>query len=113
MRHKLPVPNLAFGLGAAVLLASCQDHTAPTALSAPDESVVATASSGELVPSATTVSPTTSGEIPNAQASRDVPGERLPEFGGPEVLTLGKNTVSEGEHGRIRWRDWLQNHNAL
>lgn len=73
------------------------------------------------------------------------PGERLPDFGGPEVLMLGKaaeqwkqaeavhksvvrlpvpgrtaaafragkNTVSEGEHGRIRWRDWLQSRNAV
>lgn len=67
------------------------------------------------------------------------PGERLPDFGGPEVLTLGEaaeqwrvaravrkrvmhlpvpgkvaatfrtgeNTVREGEHGTVCWREWL------
>lgn len=72
----------------------------------------------------------------------DGPSERLPDFGGPEVLTLGeaaeqwkqatglrkplvhvpvpgrtaaairagKNTVVDGEHGTLRWEDWLHNH---
>jgi uncharacterized protein YbjT (DUF2867 family) len=67
------------------------------------------------------------------------PGGRLPDFGGPEAMTLreaarlwrdargvtkpllslplpgraaaalrsGANTVPDGEHGTIRWRDWL------
>lgn len=72
------------------------------------------------------------------------PGERLPDFGGPELLTLGeateqwkeartvqkrtvrlplpgevaaafragKNTVSNGEHGTFRWREWLRDSTA-
>jgi uncharacterized protein YbjT (DUF2867 family) len=69
----------------------------------------------------------------------DGPGGRLPDFGGPEAMTLheaarlwrdargvkkpllslplpgraaaalraGTNTVPDGEHGTMRWRDWL------
>ena len=72
----------------------------------------------------------------------DGPGGRLPDFGGPEAMTLaeaarqwkeargirkrvvsipipgrvaaafrsGAATVASGEHGAVRWRDWLASH---
>lgn len=78
------------------------------------------------------------------RAAEGGPGGRLPDFGGPEVLTLGemarawkaargvrkrmvhlplpgplpaafregRNTLTEGDRGRLRWEDWLRSPRA-
>ena len=63
---------------------------------------IETASSGELVPSATIVSPTTSGVTPNDSAIRDAPRTRL-SAPASRARTPAMNRITLVSMGRAAW----------